>query len=144
MATTTSVAVDTVDGLPPGAARAVEANGRHIAVFNVDGEFIAIDGRCLHRGGPLVDGYVARGVVMCPWHWWRYDLRSGRRLDDPSFQLARYPVSVVDGRVHVEVPPPAPVESLRDRLLRLARQETDGRTDGRKDPSTDGRSAADR
>jgi nitrite reductase (NADH) small subunit len=136
----TLVTVGPLDGLPPGAARAVEANGRRIAVFNLNGEIVAVDGRCLHRGGPLEDGYVTNGIVMCPWHWWRYDLRTGCRLDDPSVQLARYPVSVVDGSVRVEVPPPAPVESIRDRLLRLARQEA-GRTS---DPTTGGRSMADR
>ena len=136
----TLVMVGALEGLPPGATRAVEANGRRIAVFNLDGEVVAVDGRCLHRGGPLEDGFVANGIVMCPWHWWRYDLRTGCRLDDPSVHLARYPVSVVDGNVRVEVPPPAPVESIRDRLLRLARQEA-GRTS---DPTTGGRSMADR
>ena len=135
----TLVTVGALDGLPPGAARAVAANGWRIAVFNLDGEIVAIDGRCLHRGGPLEDGFVANGIVMCPWHWWRYDLRTGSRLDDPSVHLARYPVSVVDGSVRVEVPPPAPVESIRDRLLRLARQEA-GSTP---DPTTGGRSMAD-
>lgn len=135
----TLVTVGALDGLPPGASRAVEANGWRIAVFNLDGEIVAVDGRCLHRGGPLEDGFVANGIVMCPWHWWRYDLRTGCRLDDPSVQLAHYPVSVVDGSVRVEVPPPAPVESIRDRLLRLARQEA-GRTSG---PTSGGRSMAD-
>jgi nitrite reductase/ring-hydroxylating ferredoxin subunit len=136
----TLVTVGTLEGLPPGAARAVESNGWRIAVFNLDGEIIAVDGRCLHRGGPLEDGFVANGIVMCPWHWWRYDLRTGCRLDDPSVHLARYPVSVVDGSVRVEVPPPVPVESIRDRLLRLARQEAGGTTD----PTAGGRSVAER
>ena len=136
----TLVTVGALDGLPPGATRAVEANGWRIAVFNLDGEFVAVDGRCLHRGGPLEDGYVANGIVMCPWHWWRYDLRTGCRLDDPSVHLARYPVTVVEGSVRVEVPPRAPVESIRDRLLRLARQEAGSTSD----PTTGGQSLADR
>jgi nitrite reductase (NADH) small subunit len=135
----TLVKVGALDGLPPGVARAVDANGWRIAVFNLDGEIVAVDGRCLHRGGPLEDGFVANGIVMCPWHWWRYDLRTGCRLDDPSVHLARYPVSVVDGSVLVEVPPPAPVESIRDRLLRLARQEAGSTSD----PTAGGRSSAD-
>jgi nitrite reductase (NADH) small subunit len=120
------VTIGPLERLPPGAARSVESDGRRIAVFNVDGEVVAVDGRGLHRGGPLDEGWVTNGIVMCPWHWWRYDLRSGCRLDDPTVRLARYPVSVVDGSIRVEVPPPAPVESIRDRLLRLARQEAAG------------------
>jgi nitrite reductase/ring-hydroxylating ferredoxin subunit len=125
----THVTVGALDGLPPGSAREVESNGWRIAVFNLGGELVAVEGRCLHRGGPLADGYVTNGIVMCPWHWWRYDLRTGCRLDDPSVRLVRYPVSVVDGSVRVEVPPRLPVESIRDRLLRLARHEAAGTAD---------------
>jgi nitrite reductase (NADH) small subunit/3-phenylpropionate/trans-cinnamate dioxygenase ferredoxin subunit len=132
--------VGTVEAMPPGTARALEVNGLRIAVFNLDGDYVAVDGRCRHRGGPLEEGYVSDGVVMCPWHWWRYDLRTGRRLDDPSVLLARYPVSVVDGYVRVDVPPPLPVESIRDRLLRLARQEAPAASE----PIDGGPSVADR
>ncbi|HXF56775.1 MAG TPA: Rieske (2Fe-2S) protein [Actinomycetota bacterium] len=93
---------------------------RTVAVFNVDGTLHALDGRCLHRGGPLAEGLVRDAVVTCPWHWWRYDLRTGERLGAPWLRLRRHPVRVEDGQILVEVPPPEPPVSVRELLLRHA------------------------
>lgn len=107
--------------LPPGAAVAAEAGGVEVAVFNVDGDLCALDGRCLHKGGPLAEGMVQDGVVTCPLHFWRYDLRTGERLGAPALRLACHPVRVVEGRVEVLVTPaPAPA-SIRERLLAAGR-----------------------
>ena len=42
--------------LSPGTGKVVEANGRKVAIFNVEGAFYAIDNTCTHRGGPLSEG----------------------------------------------------------------------------------------
>jgi hypothetical protein len=55
-------------------------------------------------------------------HWWRYDVRSGRRLGQPELGVARYPVRVVDGEVRVTVPPAPPPRSWREVLLDHARE----------------------
>jgi nitrite reductase/ring-hydroxylating ferredoxin subunit len=118
------VSVAAVDALPPGAvvARPVGPD-TEVAVFNVDGELCAVDGACPHRGGPLAEGVVRDGVVTCPLHWFRFDLRTGRHVGrDPRLRLRRYPVRVVDGVVEVLVPPAAPVLSLRERLLAAGRE----------------------
>jgi NAD(P)H-dependent nitrite reductase small subunit len=112
------VAVTAASELPPGTAACAPAGDGEVAVFNVDGELLAVEARCLHKGGALSDGHVSDGVVTCPLHWWRYDLRTGERLGAPDLRLSCYPVRVVDGRVEVLLPhsrPPAP--SLRERLL---------------------------
>jgi len=54
--------------LPPGSGTIVEAGGRTLALFNVDGTFYAIDNTCLHRGGPLGEGDLDDTIVTCPWH----------------------------------------------------------------------------
>src|SRR5438094_4016716 len=54
--------------IAPGEARAVEAGGKKIALFNVDGTFYAIDDTCTHRGGPLSEGMLMGEEVTCPWH----------------------------------------------------------------------------
>lgn len=108
--------------LPPGSAVAVSAGGAGVAVFNVEGEWLAVEGRCLHKGGALAEGLVSGGVVTCPLHWWRYDLRTGQRLGAPDLRLACYPVRITEGHVEVLVPPAVPAPpSLRDRLLAAAR-----------------------
>ena len=52
--------------------------GRSYAVFSVDGELHVTDGACPHNGGPLGEGLVRDGVVTCPWHWYSYELTTGR------------------------------------------------------------------
>jgi nitrite reductase (NADH) small subunit len=130
MSRTVIVSAGPLSALPPGSATSVEAGGRVIAVFNLDGELVAVNGGCLHRGGPLAEGLVRDGVVTCPWHWWRYDLRTGERLGAPWLRLDRYPVRVEEDRVLVEVPPSRHPPSIREDLLRHAatwRAEQEGR-----------------
>jgi nitrite reductase (NADH) small subunit len=115
-----AVPVGELRAFPPGSAVVVEAEGREVAVFNVGGSLHAVDARCLHRGGPLAEGAVRDGVVTCPWHWWRYDLRTGARLGAPWLRLRRYPVRVEGDRILVEVPAAEPPTTIREALLREA------------------------
>lgn len=108
------------DELTPGSVCVVDVEDRRIAVFNVDGELVAIDDRCAHKGGSLAEGMVRNGIVTCPQHWWRYDLRTGRRVASDEVAQQTYAVAVVDGVVEVEVPALAPAGSMRDFLLRHA------------------------
>jgi nitrite reductase (NADH) small subunit/3-phenylpropionate/trans-cinnamate dioxygenase ferredoxin subunit len=123
------MAVAATDDLPPGAAVTAPAGNREVAVFNVGGDLLAIEARCLHKGGALADGHVSDGVVTCPLHWWRYDLRTGERLGAPDLRLACYPVRLIDDHVEVLVPSTRrPAPSLRERLLAAGRewQASDG------------------
>lgn len=61
--------------------RPIETPWGTLALFRVDGEVVCVDAFCPHLQGPLFQGSVARGEVTCPWHFWRFDLRSGRRTD---------------------------------------------------------------
>lgn len=72
------VAVCRVDEVPEGRARAVEVDGLRIAVFNEGGTFHALLGRCPHANGPLARGWIEDGEAVCPLHYWRFRLRSGR------------------------------------------------------------------
>ena len=51
--------------------------GRVVALFNVGGDYHALDGVCAHQGGPLGEGTLDGCFVTCPWHGWRYDVRTG-------------------------------------------------------------------
>ena len=61
--------------------RVVETPWGTFALFRVDGELLCVEAFCPHLEGPLFQGSVVGGEVTCPWHLWRYDLRSGRRTD---------------------------------------------------------------
>jgi len=72
------VRIATRSEIPAGEGKVVVALGRVLALFNLQGEFFAVDNTCPHRGGPLGEGHLDGDVVVCPWHGWRFDLRSGR------------------------------------------------------------------
>ena len=90
--------------VPVGTGRVMEAGGRTLAVFNVDGVFYAIDNECSHRGGPLGEGDLEGRVVLCPWHAWRWDVTTGRNANNPVVTVACYPVRVEADGVFVELP----------------------------------------
>jgi len=125
------VEVATTADLPPGSALTAPAGDGEVALFNVDGELVAMEARCLHRGAPLAEGHVSRGVVTCLHHWWRYDLHTGERLGAPDLRLSCYAVRVVAERVEVLVPSGhRPAASLRDRLLAAGREWQPGPSAG--------------
>ncbi|MEX5720872.1 bifunctional 3-phenylpropionate/cinnamic acid dioxygenase ferredoxin subunit [Geodermatophilus maliterrae] len=93
--------------LPPGEATRVAADVTGdvaIAVFNVDGEFYAIDDTCTHQDASLADGWLEGCTVECPLHASCFDLRTGEPSGPPAKTPVRtHAVSVLDGVVHVSV-----------------------------------------
>ena len=90
--------------VPIGEGCVVEAEGKTLALFNVDGAFYALENACAHRGGPLGEGDLDGTVVVCPWHAWRWDVKTGANANNPAVKMPCFPVSVDDGRVFVELP----------------------------------------
>jgi len=88
------VKVASLSELAPGSAKAVEVKGKAIALFNVQGTIYATDNTCLHQGGPLGEGELMGEVVICPWHQWEYNVRTGEMVGNSSVKLATYPVQV--------------------------------------------------
>ena len=80
--------------LKPGENKVVDVNGEQVALFNVDGEFFAISNTCAHRGGPLGEGMLEGDAVTCPWHGWRYNVKTGANLMIPNQKVAAYQVKV--------------------------------------------------
>jgi nitrite reductase/ring-hydroxylating ferredoxin subunit len=86
----------------PGTVSAVKAGEVEIALVNVDGEFYALQGHCLHLQGPLGEGRLdANHYLTCPWHGWKYDPRTGKNDFDLAIQAQTYAVKVEDGEVKV-------------------------------------------
>ncbi|HXQ23733.1 MAG TPA: Rieske 2Fe-2S domain-containing protein [Candidatus Acidoferrales bacterium] len=97
------VRVAATSEIPAGQGKAVEVNGKTIAVFNCDGAFYAIDNTCKHQGGPLGEGELEGTTVICPWHGWTYDVTTGVSPDDPDCAVGRYEVKVEGDSVLVAV-----------------------------------------
>jgi 3-phenylpropionate/trans-cinnamate dioxygenase ferredoxin subunit len=96
-----------VDELPPGTMRMIPAGLITIGVYNCDGEFFALEDRCSHDDGPLVEGdwEPDRCVVICPRHGANFDIRTGRPLTLPAYEpVETFPVRVEDGVIFVEAP----------------------------------------
>lgn len=91
------------DELPPGEARIVEREGLLLALYNVEGTFYVTDNTCLHRGGPLGDGFLEGTIVTCPWHGWQYDVRTGQHLGSPTLRVRTYPVTVENEDVKIRI-----------------------------------------
>ena len=113
--------VAAVGDIPPGTRRLAQVNGRAIVVFNLGGEFFALNNRCPHKGGNLCDGvttgliqssepghyqYTRRGeIIRCPWHSWEFDIRTGQSWCDPKSTRARqFAVTVEPGEKLVKGP----------------------------------------
>ncbi|GBG30383.1 Cytidine monophosphate-N-acetylneuraminic acid hydroxylase [Hondaea fermentalgiana] len=104
----------------PPLGKKVNVNGHDLALFKYKGKFFAIKNKCCHQGGPLFQGDIEdigstpygprvgivgrRGTnpcVACPWHGWRFDLRTGKCLNKEEFSQEIYPCRVVGGEVQV-------------------------------------------
>ena len=111
---TTRFVVARAGDIPHGGRLVVEVADRSIGIFHVDGEFHALLNRCPHMGGPLCSGHVlpliessgwgelryapGQPYVVCPWHNWEFDLKTGQSYWDPTRTRARpMPVEVESG-----------------------------------------------
>ena len=95
-----------VDELPPGAKRVVIWDDLEIGVVNCGGEILAVEDRCSHDDGDLMEGDVDEETctVECPRHGSEFDLRTGKPLNLPAYvPIETYPVMIEDGVIKVEV-----------------------------------------
>jgi 3-phenylpropionate/trans-cinnamate dioxygenase ferredoxin component len=100
------VDVAPVDELPPGSVKIVRAGQVAVGVYNLDGEYCAIEDRCSHDDGPLAEGEFdpEERVVICPRHGSKFDICSGRPLSLPAYEpVETFPVVVEDGWVKVDL-----------------------------------------
>lgn len=97
------VKVADVGELTDGQARVVDVEGRTLALFNVEGTLYAMDNACAHRGGPLGEGDLEGPLIVCPWHGWRWDVTTGRNVNNPAVTMACYPVRVEPDGIFVEL-----------------------------------------
>lgn len=96
------VTVAKVGELAPGEFRTVDVDGANVAVFNVDGQYYAIEDVCTHDGGQLTGGVVEGDEIVCPRHGARFCIRTGRALSAPAYEpAASFPVRVENGEIQV-------------------------------------------
>lgn len=106
--------VGRTDELREGEGMIVTVHNRSIGIFKVDGGFYGLMNRCPHKGGELCKGHLvgeltskgpgnytydpATTLLMCPWHGWEYDVRTGQSYLNPKTARCRpYQVQVENG-----------------------------------------------
>lgn len=117
------VDVGAVEDFSDGKAHVVTVNAREIAIVPWDGKWYALRNICPHLGARVCGGQLRpflhqpsvtdedlsvdldRPIVMCPWHHWEFDVRTGEALTGRE-RVKTYRVHVEDGRVHVELESP--------------------------------------
>jgi 3-phenylpropionate/trans-cinnamate dioxygenase ferredoxin component len=98
------VTVARLSDLVPRKGKCVQANGKRLALFLVDGTCYAIDDSCTHRTTPLSDGQCWGTEVICPLHGARFDLATGAAKSPPAKTgVKSYPVQIEGDEVKVEV-----------------------------------------
>jgi 3-phenylpropionate/trans-cinnamate dioxygenase ferredoxin subunit len=98
------VRVGTVDDVPVGTLRGVDANGTAVVLANVDGAICALRDQCSHEEYPLSDGELDGDQIVCAYHGARFDACTGARKALPAvLPVQAFPVDVRDGEIYVEV-----------------------------------------
>ena len=102
-----TISVAKITELQPGSCLSVEAESVGLALCNVNGTIYALDNTCPHAEGPLGEGCLEGELIECPWHGWRYNVRTGERPENPEIKIACYPVRIEDGLIWVSIPRPS-------------------------------------
>ena len=111
-----------VAAMLPGDRVLVDVAGRTVGVFRLEEHYVAYENMCPHMGGPVCEGRVMPRVdaivddagrlvaersnddkpnLVCPWHGWEFDIRTGQGTGDRTRSLRAYLVEVEEDRVYV-------------------------------------------
>jgi nitrite reductase (NADH) small subunit len=103
------VTICTAAELPgPGEMREITVTGSEgvekvLCLANEGGRYAAVDNVCPHRGGPLAEGTLEAGKVLCPWHMWAFDLETGVADHNPRELVKVYPLRVESDAVQADL-----------------------------------------
>jgi nitrite reductase/ring-hydroxylating ferredoxin subunit len=118
------IAVGEAASFKPRDRRVVVANGREIGVFRLGAKFYAWENRCAHAGGPVCQGKIMKRVeerigehgrslgfrfsrtqvnIVCPWHGYEYDIRTGCHQGNPEVRLTPVKVKLKGGVVYLVI-----------------------------------------
>ena len=100
------VKVAKTDNLKPGECKVVDIDEVMVAVYNIDGNYYAIEDTCTHDGGELATGPIEGDEVICPRHGARFCIKTGEALTAPAYEdVDRYAVRVQDNVIQVASEP---------------------------------------
>ncbi|MGR3219447.1 MAG: non-heme iron oxygenase ferredoxin subunit [Candidatus Anammoxibacter sp.] len=93
-----------VDDLNNGESKKIEFDDKVIALFKIDGNYFATDDTCTHEKASISEGEIDGGIVSCPHHGARFDIKTGQALSLPAmFPLKKYEVKVEGNDVLLKI-----------------------------------------
>jgi nitrite reductase (NADH) small subunit len=92
-----------VDAPQPGKVMEAQAEGVAVCLANLNGELSALDNQCPHRGGPLGQGWIEGEAVVCPWHSWSFNVKTGQAEYPEQERVAVFPLKVENGAVLIDI-----------------------------------------
>ena len=87
----------------PGQVKEFVVDGHALCVGNVDGAVCVLDGTCPHEGGPLGEGTIEGGKLVCPWHAYAFDVKTGSTDEDPDVKADVLEAKVEDGELRAKL-----------------------------------------
>jgi nitrite reductase (NADH) small subunit len=86
----------------PNQVREATIGGRALCIANVGGQIAVLDGACPHEGGPLGEGTIENGKIVCPWHSFAFDVHTGAS-DDPDVRAQVFEAKIEDGELRAKL-----------------------------------------
>lgn len=86
-----------------GMVKEFMVEGRALCVANVDGAVCVLDGTCPHEGGPLGEGSIEGGKLVCPWHAYAFDVTTGATDEDPDVKAEVLEAKVENGELRAKL-----------------------------------------
>lgn len=97
------IEVANTNDLPVGRAKMCVIGDRPIALYHTAAGFFASDNTCPHRGGPLSEGDILGNEIVCPWHFWSFEIRTGICPGNPEFHIMTHEVQLDGDRILVRL-----------------------------------------
>ncbi len=95
-----------IDVLKEAVPVAASAGGRDFAVMKVGDALHVLDGKCSHKGGPLAEGHIENGELICPWHKGAFNINTGKASKKTGWvtniNIYKTRVDTADGEIYVE------------------------------------------
>lgn len=86
-----------------GEVRELAVAGRTLCIANVEGRISVLDGLCPHQGGPLGEGMIEEGKLVCPWHLYAFDVTTGMTANDPDVRAEVIEAKVENGELRAKL-----------------------------------------
>ncbi len=96
----------TTEQIRPGTCIGVKVEGVFIGIYNVEGEYYAMNNICPHLGGVLTYGFLDKNCVTCPMHMWEFDVKTGECVWPGEESIPVYPIKIEGEDILVNVDEP--------------------------------------